>query len=166
MRALRWCLFLWLLMSACVHAPTPAPPHGPPVSTAWSQWLPATKDGKTGYVDRTGRWVIVPQFDCAWRFPAGEDRARVAVANRLGYIDPGGKVVIAPHFEDADSFHEGRATFTELEPDLKTDHGFVSASGFVDRDGRIVTRAHVNSLGHLVRGLALFTVDGGLSARG
>jgi hypothetical protein len=45
-----------------------------------------------GYVDKTGRMVIKPQFDEAWEFSGG--LAAVAADDKLGYIDRTGKFVI------------------------------------------------------------------------
>jgi hypothetical protein len=124
---------------------------GPPLP--WARWLPASREGKTGFIDRDGRWMIAPQYDCAWRFPEGEDRALVATGDGVGYIEPSGRVVIPPApYAGRDSFSEGRALFFQYE------EGHPLVSGFVDTDGRVVTRMQVEDLGRVHHGLATFTV--------
>ena len=49
-------------------------------------------DGKCGYIDTTGRFVIEPCFDTAGPFVHG--LARVAKAGRKGFIDENGKAVV------------------------------------------------------------------------
>ena len=85
--------------------------------------------------------MIAPQYDCAWRFPEGEDRALVATGDGVGYIEPSGRVVIPPApYAGRDSFSEGRALFFQYE------EGHPLVSGFVDTDGRVVTRMQVEEL--------------------
>lgn len=52
------------------------------------------RGGKWGYVDKTGKFVIRPQFDGAFTFSGG--LALVIVGNRVGYIDKTGKYVWKP----------------------------------------------------------------------
>ena len=53
------------------------------------------EDGKYGYIDRTGDWVIAPQFDYASQFVSGfacvgignsYDNTRYGIINRKGYV--------------------------------------------------------------------------------
>jgi len=99
--------------------------------------------------------MIPPQFDCAWPFPKGEDRAMVAVGEQIAFIDPTGAVVFRSRYIAMDPFSEGRAVFVDL-----TDHQAHGdwTWGFLDRSGREVTRAHVDRLGPLLHGLAVFAV--------
>jgi WG repeat protein len=52
------------------------------------------KDGKRGYIDKTGRLVIAPRYDDTWLFHDG--LAAVKVDGKFGYIDTSGKYVWAP----------------------------------------------------------------------
>lgn len=69
--------------------------------------LAVTVDGKHGFIDLTGRFVIPPTFDFAWQFSDG--RASAWQNGRAGFIDRNGKFVISPRFEYAKAFHEGLA---------------------------------------------------------
>jgi len=60
-----------------------------------------------GYIDKTGKTVIEPQFDDARNFQ--EELARVKINKKWGYIDKTGKMVIEPQFDRAFGFSEGLA---------------------------------------------------------
>ena len=55
----------------------------------------ASKDGKMGYIDKTGNWVIEPQFDNAHNFYAG-NIAIVRIDKKYGCIDRNGNYIIEP----------------------------------------------------------------------
>ncbi|MCG2727021.1 MAG: WG repeat-containing protein [Elusimicrobia bacterium] len=60
-----------------------------------------------GYIDKTGKYVINPQFDFAGQFSEG--LANVVFGGKAGYIDKKGKYVINPQFDAASEFHDGLA---------------------------------------------------------
>ena len=60
-----------------------------------------------GYIDKTGKFIIQPQFDSASNFSEGF--ASVRMNNKWGYIDKTGKFVIQPQFDLASNFSEGLA---------------------------------------------------------
>jgi WG containing repeat len=64
-------------------------------------------NGKYGYIDRTGKLVVNPQFDYASSFYEG--LAQVQVGQKWGYIDHTGKLVIKPQFDYGDRFLTGFA---------------------------------------------------------
>jgi len=68
---------------------------------------PVRSNGKWGYINKSGKWVIDPQFDGAWNFADG--LAPVAVSGKWGYIDTGGKWAVNPQFETAFYFDQGYA---------------------------------------------------------
>jgi len=70
------------------------------------------KSGKWGFVDKTGKWVIKPQFKWAWGFSEGLAKVEIDgwPNEKYGYIDKTGKMVIEPQFDIAEDFSEGLAT--------------------------------------------------------
>ena len=65
------------------------------------------KNGKYGYIDKTGKEVISIEFDYVSDFR--EDLVVVKKNKKLGYIDKTGKEVIPIEFDDANNFREGLA---------------------------------------------------------
>src|SRR6218665_3634875 len=61
-----------------------------------------------GYINKTGKIVINPQFDDSWGF--NEGLAVIKLGGKWGYIDKTGKIVITPQFYGAGDFHEGLAS--------------------------------------------------------
>ena len=64
-------------------------------------------NGKYGFIDENGNWVIEPQFDDAFDFSEG--LAIVEVEGKWGYIRPDGTWAIKPQFDVACDFSEGLA---------------------------------------------------------
>jgi hypothetical protein len=59
---------------------------------------------KRGFIDRTGKVIIVPQFDGAREISEG--LAAVSFDGSNGFIDVTGKMVITPQFYSATYFSE------------------------------------------------------------
>lgn len=124
-----------------------------------------SKNGKTGFIDRTGKIVIPPETDPPVPdygypdFKEGLARIRVETEekdpsgsgnkSKTGYIDMSGKVVIAPQFDVAFEFSEGLAL-------VAMDHKF----GFIDKTGRMVIPAQWGRAVSFSEGLALVTMHG------
>ncbi|MFL5262622.1 MAG: WG repeat-containing protein [Anaeromyxobacteraceae bacterium] len=88
--------------------------------------------GRWGYVDRTGRGVIRPQFSGAGEFSDG--LAPVSEqAWTCGYLDRTGKLAIPARFRLCYPFSSGRARVEILGEDPK-----VPLPAFIDRTGRVV----------------------------
>ncbi|WP_309732575.1 WG repeat-containing protein [Chamaesiphon sp. OTE_75_metabat_556] len=116
-----------------------------PVKTATSKNLDRflfRKNGKLGFVDRTGKIVIPAKFD---RIDEGFSKglASVSINNKWGYIDPMGKIVIPLKFEQAINFHEGLGAVQ-----------IGGKWGFVDPIGKIVIPAQLETYGRFDHGLA------------
>ena len=92
--------------------------------------FPVKLNGKFGFIDRTGKIIIEPQFDGVWSFSEGlalvwngdfEDGNR-------GYIDKTGKYVINPPSPGCASFFEGVAAAKVSENGTKW--------GYIDKTGK------------------------------
>ena len=64
-------------------------------------------DGKWGFIDRNGIYVIEPTFKDASGFSEGY--AAVQVGNTWRYVNERGKFSFGHCFDDANDFHEGLA---------------------------------------------------------
>jgi len=107
----------------------------------------AIQNGKAGFIDEKGAWVINPQFTDARWF----DRERLAAvstgtaqAPRWGFIDRKGAFVIAPQFEMANAFGAaGLAAvkvgdvwgFIDRKGDYRINPQFVAVLPFADGPG-------------------------------
>lgn len=91
--------------------------------------LAAAKDGRTGFLDREGRWAIPPRFVEAHGLFEGLAYASIEVGRdvRWGHLDASGTWVIAPTLEWTNRFVDG------LAPARRG-----GLFGFVDREGRWV----------------------------
>lgn len=78
---------------------------------------PAGLDERWGFVDRTGRLVINPQFEWVGGFsegfapfcPSGCDDVST---KRVGFIDKRGNVIVAAQFTSAEGFWDGISQVT------------------------------------------------------
>src|SRR5512141_1911059 len=95
-------------------------------------------DGKWGYIDPLGQFVIPPQFD--WAQPFSESLAGVKVDDKWGFIDMTGQFVIKPQLHGARPFQGGLGLIRNAEHRL----------GLVDRTGKVVA--------------SFLFVDGGISS--
>jgi hypothetical protein len=95
---------------------------------------------KWGYIDKTGKFVIQPQFTDAKAFSEGLAAVQVGATlthpGQWGYIDKTGKFVIKPQFDDVfpsvGNFSEGLATIAvrnERFPDRNSLVGFIDKTG-------------------------------------
>lgn len=86
---------------------------------------PFVQDGKWGFIDSRGEWVIKPQFDRAM-FPFQKDRVRVEQGKHWGYIDRQGNWLTKPEFTDP-YFGAGSSGFEIVSIGKKS--GLLSPSG-------------------------------------
>ena len=114
----------FLLCAACASA----------LSQDGEEYFPVREKGKIGFMDKTGKIVISPQFDSTLNEDGvtfSEGLAAVYVGDKWGYIDKTGKFVIPPKFKQTfppSLFHEGLAQ-VEIEE---------GKSSFIDRTGEFV----------------------------
>lgn len=108
---------------------------------------------RTGYIDRTGKFAIAPQFEMASNFAEG---LAIAVLNgKSGYIDRQGKWVIKPTYEPGwtGDFHEGYARAM-----VKENGGY--RSFLIGKTGKAVNMGAVRDIGDVGDGLVFFNEDG------
>jgi hypothetical protein len=129
-----------------------------------------------GYIDKTGKWIIKPQFSYAEDFSEGLAGAALDYGDR-GYIDKTGKFVIAPKYDNTYPFSNGYALVKirmfqpayidksgkvnkALSPDrgvfdksapLETDYAFSGLCGFVNEKGEEVIPHIYRAAGHFVK---------------
>lgn len=104
--------------------------------------------GATGYIDKTGKWIIKPQFHEAGHFQEG--LAKISIKGeiggaqlRFGFIDRTGKIVIPVRFDWVDSFSQGVANAK-----------FGGKWGFIDKSGNWVIQPKYESAYQFAYGLA------------
>jgi hypothetical protein len=73
------------------------------------------KDGKWGFIDKTGAIVIQPEFDGVKNFSDG--MAAIKKDGKWGYIDNTGEIVIKPIYYDVYNFREDIARVERFEKD-------------------------------------------------
>lgn len=82
--------------------------------TSFTEGLAAiVKNGKFGFIDKTGRVVVEPKFD--YTGIAFGDGAMIVGEMKYGrmkygYVDKNGKTIIPPHYDEATYFSEGLAS--------------------------------------------------------
>ena len=108
---------------------------------------------KWGFIDKTGKWVILPQFDYVEDFSEG--LAAVEVGKKIGYVDTTGKMVISPQFKKRDvmSFHEGLAVV-----EIEEDNGYTKC-GYIDYKGNVVIPLQFFKAWDFAEGLALVKIS-------
>lgn len=72
----------------------------------------ASADGRWGFIDKSGKEVISPQFEQALGFSEG--LAGVSIGGFWGFIDKTGRVVIEPQFGVVNVFSEGIAVVMKV----------------------------------------------------
>ncbi len=86
-------------------------------------------NGKWGYVDTDGNFIIKPYYEAAFEFKEG--LALVSLYNKFGYIDPDGKPVIYVQYDGAKSFSDGLAAVMIYT-------NYQKKWGYIDKTGRFV----------------------------
>jgi len=84
---------------------------------------PIQKGGKWGFIDKTGKVVIQPQFYWVEEFSEGLASFETE-DGKHGYLDESGKIVVEPQFDRAEAFSEGLAPVAK-----KFEWGFIDKTG-------------------------------------
>ncbi|MDM8202714.1 WG repeat-containing protein [Fournierella massiliensis] len=90
--------------------------------------LVASLNGKYGYLNTEGKWIIEPKYEDAQ--PFSEGLAAVCLNGKYGYIDHSGKEVVPCIYERAQSFSEGLGA-------VKLGNGEEWAWQFIKSDGSV-----------------------------
>ena len=78
-----------------------------------------------GYIDRTGKFVIPPQFSDAHPFSGGI--AKIQDDGKYGFINRDGKLITELMFDDASDFVDGIASVK-----------LGTRTGYIDRTGKYI----------------------------
>ena len=132
------------------------------------QLFPVMQSKKWGYIDRTGKIVIEPQWYAASEFCDG--LARVMPAGKYeckgfgygppwGYVNRKGKLVIPAEFNQASEFSEGLARVSTGNWRVHGFHfGEGSPYGYIDTSGSMVIKEQFREARSFSEGLAAVTV--------
>lgn len=119
--------------------------------------------GKYGFIDKTGKLVISPQFDAISDY-FSEDLALFKIGVNWGFVNKDRKIVIEAKFRSAEEFSEGLATarqgnkfgFIDKTGVFIIKPQFQNARGFVDGFARVRFKLYgewylINKSGKIVR---------------
>jgi hypothetical protein len=110
------------------------------------------QDRKYGFIDRTGKFVILPRFYRVQEFSEG--RALFFQTGKShGFIDSKGQVVIKPEFVEAKSFSEGLAAAAINAGDDK------KLWGYINREGTWIIKPQFQHVNSFEGGLAAVNCD-------
>ena len=117
----------------------------------------AKKNGKWGFLNGSGSFVIPPQFD--WVSHFSEGLAAVMVGRKFGFIDETGAFVIKAQYSEAGDFSEGLARVKvggeNIRPTGSTlTKGSDNKWQFIDKSGNIVFKIKADEVGDFSEGLA------------
>jgi len=112
----------------------------------------ARSNGKFGYVDKYGAFIIKPSFGLSYPFANG--LARVYFNGSWGYIGMDGHFVIEPKYSLAEDFAEGLAA---VKLTTKNNPGYV----YIDLVGNIVIDKAMDYTEKYSEGLAFYAVTNG-----
>jgi len=119
--------------------------------------FPVEKDGKFGFIDRTGKIVIPLQFDSATDFHEG--LALVTSNHQTMFIDIAGKTVFTSKFDIVNSFSEGLAAVNIGQKRIPT-LGLISDPGkwgYLDKTGKLIIPLKFTHAENFSEGLAAVT---------
>jgi WG containing repeat len=121
-------------------------------------------NAKKGYIDRTGKFVIPPQFDYAGEFSegvavigmiigykrseGGDEDAVDSEIVRMGYVNLQGKLIAEPQFYKCEDAHEGRCI-------VENDDGY----GCLDTEGNWIVKPQYWDMQKFSEGLVATAID-------
>lgn len=105
-------------------------------------------EDKWGVIDKTGKYIVNPQFEYVSRFSEGLAPAKTG--GKSGFIDTTGKLAIAAKFNNADPFSEGLAA-AWISDEHKKER---SMCGYIDKTGEYVIKPQFFECFEFTNGLA------------
>ncbi len=93
-----------------------------------------SKDGRYGYMDKTGAVLIKPVYRNAMSFSQGLAPVLFADSGHWGYINKKGEVVIKPAYVSAGGFFEGVAVVSTGKNSYDKDN----VTGIIDKTGKVL----------------------------
>jgi hypothetical protein len=116
---------------------------------------PIVQNGKWGYIDKTGKIVIEPQFDYAYKFFEGLARVKVGdeKTGKYGYLDTIGRFVVNPQFDDAGEFSEGLSW-------VRIGNIETGKYGFINNNGKFVISPQFYKVSDFSEGFAAVVIYG------
>lgn len=112
-------------------------------------------DCRYGYIDKTGKTIIAPQFTSAGRFSEG--LAPVTTESRQGYIDRTGKMVLELKYPVLGEFSEGMASVGIITKVSESDNDI--KYGYIDRTGKLVIPLKFFVARNFSQGLAIADIQ-------
>lgn len=105
-------------------------------------------EGKVGWLDKNGNWVLKPQFDGL--SPLVNGLAAASINGKYGYIDKSGNWVIKPKFDHAYNFAANGLACVEVDDKY----------GYIDKTGNIVIKPQFDLANDFAdNGLALVKIE-------
>ena len=102
------------------------------------------KEGRGGYINKEGEWVIEAQYLAVKPFKEGYAAVQDADTELWGYIDVHGKTVIKPQFKAVGNFINGSTAVMEPEG------GF----GIIDKRGKFIVEPIYRAISYFKEGFA------------
>ena len=141
---------------------------GKTVKIEWAERFPEglypVKYTKWGYLDKSGKIVIDPNFDMAFRFSKGI--AVVVVDGKWGFINPSGDFVIEPGFAEIDFAHKFCEGLSRVgidddgDMDDYMDDMAIDRWGYIDKTGKLIIDIRYKKAYDFSEGVAAVMVDG------
>ncbi len=108
------------------------------------------RNGKYGFIDKSGNVVVPCKYGNAWSFSEG--LAAVELDGKWGFIDKSGNVVVPCKYHAARSFSEGLAA-------VRIGDWETGKWGFIDKSGNEVIPCKYDGAGSFSEGLAVVELD-------
>ena len=102
------------------------------------------KEGRGGYINKEGEWVIKAQYLAVKPFSEGYAAVQDADTELWGYIDVHGKTVIKPQFKAVGNFINGSTAVMEPE----------GGCGIIDRRGKFIVEPIYRAISYFKEGFA------------